>query len=51
VLQCSDRSGLAVEAFAELRVHRELRGKDFNRNDAIEPRVARFVDFAHPSSA
>ncbi len=46
-----DRAGLAIEAFAELRIGRERLRKDLDRDRAIEPRVARFVDLAHPARA
>ena len=42
-----DRAGLTIEAFAELRIGRERLRKDFDRDRAIEPRVAGFVHLAH----
>ena len=50
-LKRGDGSRLALEARAELRVGRELRRQHLDRDHAIEPRVARLVDLAHPAGA
>jgi hypothetical protein len=47
VIQGGDRARLAVEALTELRVGRERGRQHFDRDDAIEARVARLVDFPH----
>ena len=46
VRQLRDRARLAVEALTELRIACQGLGQDLDRDDAIEPRVARSVDFA-----
>ena len=51
VRELGDRAGLTVEARLELRIRRQRRRKNFDRDSAIEPRVAGFVDFAHPAGA
>ena len=42
---------LALEALAELRVDGEMRRQHLDRDRALEPRVARPVDLAHPARA
>ena len=42
---------LAVEAGAQLGVGGELRRQHLDRDRAIEPRIARAVDLAHPAGA
>ena len=42
-----DRAGFTIEAFAELPIGRERLRNDFDRDRAIEPRVAGFVHLAH----
>ena len=49
--QARDRACFAVEPFAELRVSRQRVGEDLDRDRAIQPRVARFLDLAHPARA
>ena len=47
VRELGDRAGFTLETLAELRVSRESLRKDLDGDDAIESRVARFVDLAH----
>ena len=49
--QLRDRARFAVEAFTELRVSPQGLGEDLDRDRAIQPRVARFLDLAHPARA
>ena len=57
VVQCADvrmiqrghGARLALEALAGLRVVGDVGGQNFDSNIAVEPRVARFVDLAHPA--
>src|SRR5437764_13331973 len=49
--QLRDRARLAVEALAQLRVGGEHIGQDLDGDDAIEPRVAGAIDFAHAAGA
>ena len=51
MIQRGDGMGLAVKAFAELWVTRELRRQDLDRDRAVEARIAGFVDLAHPATA
>src|SRR6185295_7946967 len=51
VIELRDRAGLAIEAFAKLRVARELGREDLDRHGAIQACVAGFVDLSHPPSA
>ena len=51
VIELRDRAGFAVEALAELRIGGEALGQNLDRDGAIEARVARFVDLAHPAGA
>ena len=51
MIELRDRAGLAIEALAELRVGREGVRENLDRDRAIEPRVAGFVDLAHPAGA
>ena len=44
--QRGDDLGFAVEALAELRIGGQGLGQDLDRDRAVEPRVARFVDLA-----
>ena len=44
-------SQFAVEAVAEVRIRREVRRQDLDRDGAIEPRVTRLVNLAHPTGA
>ena len=46
-----DGARFAVEAFAELRIDGKRRRQDFDGDGAIQTRVARLVDLAHPASA
>ena len=49
--QAGDGLGFAVETFAQLRIAGEMLGQNFDRDSAVEPRVARPVDLAHSSGA
>ena len=51
VVQRRDGAGLALEALAELRIAGDVRREHFDRNRAVEPRIASFVDFTHPAAA
>jgi hypothetical protein len=51
VLQRRDRLRLAIEALLRRRVVRPLGRQHFDRDDAIEARVAGFVDLAHAARA
>ena len=51
MIERRDRARLALEAVAKLRVGRERRGEDLDRDGAIEPRVARAIDLAHAARA
>ena len=46
-----DGARFALEALAELGIGGECVGQDLDRDDAIEPRVARLVDLAHAAGA
>ena len=48
IVQARDRPRFAFEPFAELRVHGNPIGQDFDRDVAIEPDVARAIDLTHP---
>jgi hypothetical protein len=50
VLQARDGLGLALETGTELLVLTEVRRKDFDRNLAVEPRVASPIHLAHTPS-
>ena len=51
VRQRGDDLGLTVKAFAELGIGGERLGQDLDRDGAIEPRVAGFVNLSHAASA
>ena len=51
MIQRRDRTRFTVEAVAQLRIGRELRRQNFDRDRAIEARVARPIDFAHAARA
>ena len=51
MIERRDRARFALEAVAELRIGRELRRQNFDRDRAIEARVARPIDFAHAARA
>ena len=51
MIERRDRARLALEALAQLRVGRERRRQDLDRDRAVEPRVAGAVDFAHAAGA
>jgi hypothetical protein len=51
VVECRDRLCFLLEAMQPVRIARELGGQHFDSNVAVEPRVPRTVDFAHPPCA
>ena len=51
MLQRRDGARFALEALAQLRVGGERVGQDLDGDGAIEPRVTRAVDLAHPARA
>ena len=51
VRQARDRAGFAPKAFLAPGVIGDARRQDLDRDGSIEPRVARFVDFAHAAGA
>jgi hypothetical protein len=51
VIQCRDGAPFPIEALAKLRIAGKLRGKNLDRDRAVEPRVARLVDLAHAARA
>ena len=51
MIQCGDGTRLTLETLARVGVVGEVRGQDLDRHSAVEPRVARFVDLAHPARA
>ena len=51
MVELRDRFGLALEALLTLGALGEMLGEDFDGDDAIQPRVFGFVDFAHTTSA
>ncbi len=51
MIELRDGAGFAVEPLAKLRVAGEDVRQDFDRDGAIEARIARLVDFAHAAGA
>ena len=51
VIELRDRARFTVEALAELRITGECLRQDLDRDGAIQPRVAGFVDLAHAAGA
>ena len=51
VIQGGRGSGLALESIQRLRVASEFVGQELERDKAMEPRVLRLVDHAHPAAA
>ena len=51
MLERGNRPRLALEPFLELWMPGAILGKDFDRDDAIEPRVARAIHLAHAARA
>ena len=49
MVEGGDGARLALEPRAHVGVAGNLSGEDFDGDGAIEPRVPRFVDFAHPT--
>jgi len=47
VVQTGDRPSFALKALAEHGIIREMRGKDLDRNGAVETGVTRFIDLTH----
>ncbi len=51
MIQAGDGFCFALEALAQFGAAREMRGQNFDRDDAIEARVTRFVHFSHSARA
>ena len=51
VVERRNGSRLAFEALADLRPFRGVWPKHLDGNGAVQPRIARFVDFAHAARA
>jgi hypothetical protein len=51
MVQARHRSSFAFESFAKIGPVREVRGKNFDRDYSVKPRVARSVNFSHPARA
>jgi hypothetical protein len=51
VVQLGDGVRFAFELLAEVRILRQMRRQNLDRNRTIETRVARLVDFAHPAGS
>ena len=49
MIQRRDGTSFPLESLAQIRIGRDMRGQNLDRDCAIEARVARFVDFAHPA--
>src|SRR5581483_4687183 len=49
MIELRDRLRFSLEAKLQLRIIREIGGKDLDGDAAIEPRVARAIDLAHAS--
>ena len=47
VIQAGDGFCFALESLAQFRAVGEMSRKNFDRDNAIEARVARFIHFAH----
>jgi len=46
MIEAGDGAGIALEAFAQLRLGGEMLGQDFDGDYAIQPRVASAIHFA-----
>ena len=51
MIQAGDGARFAIEALAQVRAIGQVRGQDFDRDGAVEPRVASFIDLAHAARA
>jgi hypothetical protein len=51
MVKAGDRPGLALEPLIALAIRGEVRREYLDRDRAIEPRVAGFVDFTHAARA
>ena len=51
MVQRRDALGLPFKPFAKLRIERQHRRQHLDRDGALEPGVARFVDLAHAARA
>ena len=51
VVQAGEGLGLALEPLSQVRIGRDMLRKHLDGNRAIEPRVTRLVDLAHPARA
>jgi hypothetical protein len=50
MVECGNRARLPFEALAHVRPFRDVRRKHLDGNGAVQPRIARFVDFAHAAA-
>ena len=46
-----DRAGLALEACPQIGIAANVTRQDLDRDRTVQPRVAGFVDLAHPAGA
>jgi hypothetical protein len=51
MVQRRNRAGLAIEALFSHAVFRQMRGKNFDGDDAVEPCIACTIHLTHPASA
>ena len=51
MIQAGDGPRLALEALLQIRVGGEVLGQHLDGHGALQPRVARAIDFAHPARA
>ena len=51
VVQARDRPGFAIKPFPALGIIGHTMRQDLDRDDAIQPRVARAIDLAHAAGA
>ena len=51
MVQAGDGLRFALEALLHFGVVGEMRREDLDRHGAVQPRVGRLVDFAHPARA
>src|SRR3954454_6376937 len=49
--KAGDRTRLALEPLAQLSIVRYVAGNHFDGHDAIEPRIARAINFTHSAGA
>ncbi len=51
MMEARNRTSFALEALMQVFTASDMSGKNFYGNFAIEPRIARSIDFAHAASA